>query len=258
MKRREFLALVGGAAATWPLAVYAQPGKMPTIGVLALGNPPVEPFVRGLREGLQAVGYSEDRNIRLEIRSAGGTASRLPELAADLVRLKVDAIVAYQTPAATAAKQATGEVPIVMASAGDPVGTGLVVSLARPGGNVTGTTAGAVETAGKLVELVRDVLPSARRFAVLANETDPFTKPYLAEIDRVARSISMEMEPVMVRPAAPLDAAFQSMTDKRAEAVIIQGSLVRRTRSSLRPSIGCLRFQPTLSNADWRSHGYSR
>ena len=228
MKRREFLALVGGAAATWPLAVYAQPGKMPTIGVLALGNPPVEPFVRGLREGLQAVGYSEDRNIRLEIRSAGGTASRLPELAADLVRLKVDAIVAYQTPAATAAKQATGEVPIVMASAGDPVGTGLVVSLARPGGNVTGTTAGAVETAGKLVELVRDVLPSARRFAVLANETDPFTKPYLAEIDRVARSISMEMEPVMVRPAAPLDAAFQSMTDKRAEAVIIQGSLVRK------------------------------
>ena len=264
MKRREFLALVGGAAATWPLAVYAQPqAKMPTIGVLALGNPPVEPFVRGLREGLQAVGYSEDRNIRLEIRSAGGTASRLPELAADLVRLKVDAIVAYQTPAATAAKQATGEVPIVMASAGDPVGTGLVVSLARPGGNVTGTTAGAVETAGKLVELVRDVLPSARRFAVLANETDPFTKPYLAEIDRVARSISMEMEPVMVRPAAPLDAAFQSMTDKRAEAVIIQGSLVRKDAVELAakhrlPSISTNSSVPRTRRSDGVLRGLRR
>ena len=233
MKRREFIALLGGGTVALPLAARAQQAKVPAIGVLALGNPPVEPFVKGLRDGLQAVGYSEDRNIRLETRSAGGVMSHLPELAAELVRLKVDAIVAYQTPAATAAKQATGDIPIVMASVGDPVGTGLVVSLARPGGNVTGTTAGAVETAGKLVELVRDVLPSARRFAVLANETDPFTKPYLAEIDRVARSIGLEMEPVMVRPAAPLDAAFQRMTDKRAEAVIIQGSLVRKDAMEL-------------------------
>jgi putative ABC transport system substrate-binding protein len=130
--------------------------------------------------------------------------------------------------AATAAKQASSEVPIVMASVGDPVGTGLVASLARPGGNVTGTTAGAVETAGKLVELIREVLPLARRFAVLANEADPFTKLFLAENDRVARSIGLEMEPIMVRPAAPLDAAFQRMTDTRVDAVIIQGSLVRK------------------------------
>jgi putative ABC transport system substrate-binding protein len=228
MRRRAFITLLGGAAAAWPLAARAQSDKGVTIGVLALGNPPVDSFVRGLRDALQEVGYSEDRNIRLEIRSAAGTAGRLPELAAELVRLKVDAIVAYLTPAATAAKQATSEVPIVMAWVGDPVGTGLVASLARPGGNVTGTTNGAVEVAGKLVELIRDVLPSARRFAVLANETDPFTKPFLAEIGRVARSSSLEMEPVMVRPAAPLEAAFQSMTDKRLDAVIIQGSLVRK------------------------------
>jgi putative tryptophan/tyrosine transport system substrate-binding protein len=227
MKRREFMTLLGGAAAAWPLAARAQQAKMPTVGILALGNPPVEPFVKGLQDGLQAVGYSEDRNIRLEIRSAGGDAGRLPELAAELVRLKVDAIVAYQTPSATAAKQATSDIPIVMAGVGDPVGTGLVASLARPGGNVTGTTAGAVEVAGKLVELMREVL-RPRRFAVLANETDPFTNPYLAETDRVARSIGLEMEPVMVRPAAPLDAAFESMTTKRAEAVFIQGSLVRK------------------------------
>jgi putative tryptophan/tyrosine transport system substrate-binding protein len=227
VKRREFMTLLGGAAAAWPLAARAQQAKMPTVGILALGNPPVEPFVKGLQDGLQAVGYSEDRNIRLEIRSAGGDAGRLPELAAELVRLKVDAIVAYQTPSATAAKQATSDIPIVMAGVGDPVGTGLVASLARPGGNVTGTTAGAVEVAGKLVELMREVL-RPRRFAVLANETDPFTNPYLAETDRVARSIGLEMEPVMVRPASPLDAAFESMTTKRAEAVFIQGSLVRK------------------------------
>jgi putative ABC transport system substrate-binding protein len=226
MKRRDFITLLGGAAA-WPLAARAQQAKMPTVGILALGNPPVEPFVKGLQDGLQAVGYGEDRNIRLEIRSAGGVAGRLPELAAELVRLKVDAIVAYQTPSATAAKQATSDIPIVMAGVGDPVGTGLIASLARPGGNVTGTTAGAVEVAGKLVELMREVL-RPRRFAVLANETDPFTNPYLAETDRVARSIGLEMEPVMVRPASPLDAAFESMTTKRAEAVFIQGSLVRK------------------------------
>lgn len=131
-------------------------------------------------------------------------------------------------PSATAAKQATSDIPIVMAAVGDPVGTGLVASLSRPGGNVTGTTVGAVEVAGKLVELIREVMPSARRFAVLANETDPFTKPYLAEIERVARIIGLAMEPVAVRPAAPLEAAFASMTAKAAEAVLIQGSLVRK------------------------------
>ena len=251
MRRRDFIKVIGGTAAAWPLAASAQQAKVPTVGVLALGSPPVERIVKLLRDGLQAVGYSEDRNIRLEIRGAGGTASRLPELAAELVRLKVVAIVAYQTPAATAAKQATSEVPIVMASVGDPVATGLVATLARPGGNVTGTTSGAVETAGKVVELIREVLPSARRFAVLANETDPFTKPFLAESDRAGRSIGLEMEPVMVRPAAPLDAAFQHMTDKRVDAVIIQGSLARKDAVELAtthrlPSVSASPLLPRL------------
>ena len=128
MTRRDFISLVGSAVAL-PLAARAQQTRMPTIGVLALGNPPVEPFLKDLRDGLQEAGYVEGRNIRLEIRSAGAVMSRLPELAAELVRFKVDAIVAYQTPSATAAKQATGDIPIVMAGVGDPVGTGLVASL---------------------------------------------------------------------------------------------------------------------------------
>jgi putative ABC transport system substrate-binding protein len=187
----------------------------------------VEPFVKGLRDGLLAAGYGEDR-IRLEVLTAGGVAGHLPQLAHELVRQKVDVIVAFQTPAATAAKQATSNIPIVMAGVGDPIGTGLVASLSRPEGNVTGSTAGSVETAGKLVELIRELMPAAKRFAVLANETDPFTKPFLAENDRVARIIGLEMEPILVRPADPLEAAFQKMIDKRVDAVIIQGSLVRK------------------------------
>jgi putative ABC transport system substrate-binding protein len=224
MRRRDFLVAVGGAAAAWPGAARAQ-AKVPTIGFLALRSPSPGPFIDGLRDGLRALGYSE---IKLELRSAAGVASRLPEMAAELVRLKADVIVALQTVPATAAKQATGDIPVVMAGVGDPIGTGLVVSMSRPGGNVTGTTVGGAEVAGKIVELIRDVLPSAKRFAVLANEIDPFTKPFLAATGAAARSIGMDMEPVVVRPADPLELAFQAMADKRADAMLIQGSLVRK------------------------------
>jgi putative tryptophan/tyrosine transport system substrate-binding protein len=233
MRRREFITLLGGAAAaascvSWPLAARAQQARMPTIGVLVLGSPPPESILTALRDGLRDVGYTEGRNIRLEIRTADGKADRLPEKAAELVRLKVDIIVAIQTPPATAAKQATNGIPIVMAGVGDPVGTGLVASLGRPGGNVTGLSSGAAEVAGKSVELIREVLPSARRIAVLANATDPFTKPYLAQIGAGARSVGMEMEPVMARPAEALDAAFETMAGKGVDAVIIQGSILRK------------------------------
>jgi putative tryptophan/tyrosine transport system substrate-binding protein len=228
MRRREFIASIGGAAA-WPLAARAQQaGKLPTIGVLVLGSPPPEAFLQALRDELQGVGYTEGHNIRLEIRSAQRQADLLAERAAELVRLKTDIIVAFQTPAATAAKQSTDAIPIVMALVGDPVGTGLVAGYARPGGNVTGTAAGSTEVAGKTVELIREVLPSARRFAVLANETDPFTKPFLAAIGIGARNAGMEMEPVMARPGQSLEAPFESMAVKRVNAVIIQGSLVNK------------------------------
>jgi putative ABC transport system substrate-binding protein len=226
MKRRAFIAGLGSAAA-WPLTLYAQQAKLPTLGVLVLGSPPPEAFLKGLRDALQDIGYIENRSIRLEIRNCEGKADLLGEKAAEFVRLKVDIIVAFQTPAATAAKQTTGEIPIVMALVGDPVGTGLVASYARPGGNVTGTAAGSTEVAGKTVELIREVLPSARSFAVLANETDPFTKPFLAAIGLGADSAGMEMETVMARPGLPLDEAFESIAAKRVNALVIQGSMVR-------------------------------
>lgn len=242
MKRREFMTLLGGAA-TWPLAARAQQAKLPTVGILVLGSPPPDRFLNELRTALRDIGLSEGRNLKLEIRSAEGRTVLLPEKAAELVRLKVDVIVAYQTPTATAAKQATSEIPIVMSGVGDPVGTGLVASLARPGANVTGTSAGVVEVAGKSVELIRELLPSARRVAVFANEADPLATPYLAEIERIARGIGMDIAPVMARPAQPLDPAFAGMAAERADAVIIQGSLVNKDAADLAikyrlPSVG--------------------
>jgi putative ABC transport system substrate-binding protein len=266
MRRREFVSLLGGAAVAWPLMAQAQPAKLPSIGVLVLGNPPPLAFLQSLRDGLRDVGYTEGRNIRLEIRTAEGKADLLPEIAAELVRLKVDIIVAFQTPAATAAKRATGEIPIVLAGVGDPVGSGLVASYARPGGNVTGTTVGGTEVAGKTVELIREVLPSARRIAVLANETDPFTRPFLAATERGARSAGMEMEPVMARPAGQLEGAFETMTAKRVDAVVIQGSMLRHeavdvamkhrlplfSGDRLGPALGCLMAYSAILGEQYR------
>jgi putative ABC transport system substrate-binding protein len=185
-------------------------------------------FLKGFRESLKEAGYVEGRTIRLEVRSAGGRATLLPELAAELVRLKVDVIVTSLTPAAQAAKQATGEIPIVMAPAGDPVATGLVASLARPGGNLTGLSALSAEIVGKSLELIREVIPSAHRVAVLANEIDPFTRTLLEQVGHGARALGMLIEPVMTRPAAPLEAAFEAMTGKRIDALIVQGTIVRK------------------------------
>jgi len=256
LERREFLALVRGGAASLlaPPPAIAQQGQIPAIGVLVLGTPPPDAFIKGLTGELGVLGYADGRNMRLEIRNAGGNADLLAERAAELVRLKVNLIVAFQTLPATAAKQATAEIPIVMGAVGDPVGTRLVDSLARPGGNVTGTAAGSAEVAGKTVELIREVIPNARRFAVLANETDPFTRPYLAENNRAAQRAGMEMQTIMVLPVQPLDTAFKRMVDKRVDAVVFQGSLLSKdavelgikyrlpifSSSSLGTALGCL------------------
>ena len=156
MKRRIFITLLGGAAVAWPLAARAQQPKLATIGILVTGNPDPEEFLQGVRVALRAVGLIEGQNIRLDVRSSEGSDVHLPQL----VRLNVDVIVAALTPAVQAARHATSDIPIVMAPAGDPVATGLVSSLARPGGNITGVSGAAVELAGKRLELIRELLPS--------------------------------------------------------------------------------------------------
>jgi ABC-type uncharacterized transport system substrate-binding protein len=223
MRRREFITLLGGAAA-WPVAASAQQGKLLRIGALVLTSADAQSLGRALREGLREFGYAEGPNFAFEFRSADGNTDRLPELAAELVRLPVDVIVATFTPCALAAKQATTTIPIVMAAVADPISAGLAQSLARPGGNITGFSNMAAETAGKSVELLRDMLPSLRRVAVLANPADPFTRQLLEQVHLAGRTAGIEIAPVaMARGPDDVEAAFAMMTQERAEAVVVQG-----------------------------------
>jgi putative ABC transport system substrate-binding protein len=229
MKRREFITLLGGAAA-WPLAARAQQPKVATIGILV---PSPEAFLQAFRGALRAAGLIEGQNIHLEVRSAEGNDTLLLQKATELVRLKVDVIVASLTPAVQAARHATSDIPIVMAPAGDPVATGLISSLARPGGNITGVSAAAVETAGKRLELIRELLPSVRRVAVLVNETDPFAAPFVAQLGQSARSIGMQIELILVHPDAPQAPAFAAMSAKQVDAFIVELGTIRPETAEL-------------------------
>jgi putative tryptophan/tyrosine transport system substrate-binding protein len=231
MKRREFIALLGGAAASAPFAARAQQAGMVTIGILNFQNP--EPFRTMLRDDLRDLGYAEGRNLKVEFRSAEGSRDRISGLAAELVGLHVDVLVAYPTPAAVALQQATREIPIVMLGAGDPVGTGLVASLARPGGNVTGTSSTTAELGAKTLELVRDFIPSAQRVAVLANAADPFTKSFLQQMQMGAPSLGLEIQTVMINEPDELDSAFAAMKQGALDAAIVQPSLPRKRVADL-------------------------
>jgi putative ABC transport system substrate-binding protein len=233
MKRREFIMLLGGAAVGGPLASAAQQPKVPTIGALVIGNADPEEFWREFRHGLHDLGYVEGQNVRFEFRSAEGQANRLPELAAELVRLKVDVIVTWFTPTTQAAKQATSQIPIVMADAGDPIGTGLVASLPRPGGNVTGIAGVTAELAGKCIELVRDLLPAARRATALTNATDPFAKPFLEQVQLAGEATGITINPVRISSREEFEGAFAAMEKERPDAVIVQPSLPSKCAAEL-------------------------
>ncbi len=226
MRRRDFITVVGGAAAAWPLAARGQQSKIARIGALYIGTADAETFKKELREQLRELGYVEGQNIAFEFRSAEGKLDRLPELAAELVRLKVDVIVTLYVPPSLAAKQATRDIPIV-AIVGDPVETGIVPSLARPGGNITGVSLMASALAGKSVELFRDMLPSVRRVGVLGHATNPvFAKAMLDEVLVAGRPTGTEIQPVvMVSGPDEFEAAFMTMVKERADAVVVQGSL---------------------------------
>ena len=182
-------------------------------------------FLPAFREAIQDLGYIEGQSIRYEFRSDEGQVGRLPELAAELVRLKVDLIVTWFTPAAQAAKQATRDIPIVMALAGNPVETGLVESLARPGGNITGMAGVAAELAGKSVQLIREMLPSTHRVVALANAPDPFSKPFVEHIRLGGAATGTTIDPIMIHNSEELEATFQAMEADRPDAVIVQPSL---------------------------------
>jgi len=220
MRRREFITLLGGAAA-WPLAARAQqPGKLPTIGFLGGAtweSQWVAPFVQRLHE----LGWSEGRTVAIEYRWTEGRNERAAEIAAEFVRLKVDVIVTYSTPPILAAKQATSVIPIVFAAAGDPVGAGLVASLARPGGNVTGLSLLATDLAGKRIELLREVVPGLRRLAILGNVGNPLVVLEIGQVQAAARTLGLDViTSSEIRKAEDIVPALEAFNG-RADAVFV-------------------------------------
>jgi ABC-type uncharacterized transport system substrate-binding protein len=236
MQRRQFITVLGGISAglVWPLSSSAQK-PMRRIGVLVIGNTDADAlsFQAELREELRKSGYADGQNLAFELRSAEQKLDLLPKLAAELVALKVDVIVALYTPCALAAKQATREIPIVVVS-GDPVGTGLVPSLAQPGGNVTGVSLVAAEMHGKCVELFRDMLPSLRRVGAVVNAADPFFKFVLEQVQLAGKTSNIEIAPiVMVRGSQEIEAALASVKKEEAGAVVVQASLASKQVADL-------------------------
>jgi len=236
VRRRDFIAVVGNAAIAWPRAARAQEKKIDRVGVLLLDNAAAvlsASFLGAVRDELRKAGYVEQQNVLFDFVSAEGKIDRLPKLAAVLVASKVDLIVALLTPCAHAAQQATREIPIV-AYAGDPVETGLVASLARPGGNITGVSAMTSQLHGKCVELFKDMLPSTHRIGAIINAADTSSKPILDQIQNAGKMTGIEIAPtVFVRSPGEIDAAFTAVKKEGADAVILQGSIPTRIAAEL-------------------------
>jgi putative tryptophan/tyrosine transport system substrate-binding protein len=224
IRRRQFITLLSGAAAAWPLAARAQQtGKLPTIGYLGATTRSAESQrVDALVERLREFGWIESRNLTVEYRYAEGRSERYAEVAAEFVRLNVDVIVTYGTPAVAATKQATPAIPIVFAVAGDPVGSGLVASLARPGGNVTGLSLQKTDIADKRLELLREVVPSLRRLAVMANAGNPVPLLEMREVEATARRLGHEVATFEIRRAEDIVPAFDALKG-RADALYLCG-----------------------------------
>jgi len=206
-----------------PLAADAQQaGKVARIGYVGVSSASAVPHAdEAFRHGLRDLGYVEGQNIAIEYRWAEGQLDRLPDLAAELVRLKVDVIVASSTPTALAAKNATRTIPIVFVTAGDPVGSGLVAGIARPGGNITGLSLLAPEIVAKQLQLLKEAVPQASRVAVLSNPANPYTALMVKETEAAARSLGMWVQLLGVRGADAFDSAFSAVTKGRASALFV-------------------------------------
>jgi len=209
-----------GILLTQLLSAAQNPAKVPRIGYLSAGPSGPSPNIEVFRQGLRALGYVEGQTITIEYRYAAGRDDRLADLAAELVRLKVELIVTDSSPAARAAKQASKTIPIVMSASGDPIGTGLIASLARPGGNITGLTHLSPELSGKRLELLKETFPKASRVAVLWNGANPDKASDFRETEAAARAFGVQLQSLEVRTANDFDKAFVAATSKRAQALI--------------------------------------
>ena len=231
MKRREFITLLGGAA-VWPLAARAQQVALPVVGYLSVGSPESDASrLTGLRRGLNQTGYVEHHNVAIEYRWAEGQNDRLPALAADLVQRRVAVIAATTTPAALAAKAATMTIPIVFEMASNPVRLGLVASLNRPGGNVTGVTQLNVELAPKRLELLHEALPTTSVMALLVNPTDPaISEPTTRDLLSAARTLGLELHVLNASTERDFDVVFAKLIRLRAGGLVISSDALFTSR----------------------------
>jgi len=222
MRRRDFMVSLAGAMTAWPLAARAQRKAMPVIGVLSTGSPSVSSGpMEAFRQGLSEAGYVEGRNVAIEYRWAEGRYDRLPALAADLVGRKVDLIVASSPPAARAAKRATSTIPIVFRGPADPVRDGLVASLARPGGNLTGVITIANELAAKRLELLSELVPMAGVIALLVNPNDANAERVIRDVQEGARTKRLQLHVLKAHTESEIDTAFASLVQLYAGALVV-------------------------------------
>jgi putative ABC transport system substrate-binding protein len=223
MRRREFITLLGGAAAAWPLAAGAQQAAIPVIGFLSSRAADTEAnLVAAFHQGLVEAGYSEGRNVKVEYRWARGQYDLLPALAADLVRVRVAVLVtAGGAPAALAAKGATSTIPIVFATGDDPVKLGLVASLNQPGGNATGVAVFVISLLPKRLQLLRELLPTATSIGLLMNPNAPAAESQLAEVQDAARSLGVRLDVVHAANERDIEAAFSSLAERRPSALLL-------------------------------------
>jgi putative ABC transport system substrate-binding protein len=231
MKRREFITLLGGAAAAWPLAARAQPGRLPTIGFMGpLASSAMSLWTAAFVQRLRELGWIEGRTIAIEFRWGEGRSERFPEIMAELVRLKVSVIVTGGTAAVIAAKKATSVIPIVFGSVADPVGTGLVASLARPGSNVTGLSNQSADLPGKRFELLREVVPGLRRLAIMANVSNPANVLEMSEGQAAARTLGLDVVKVEIRRAEDIVPALEALKGDADALYVVTDALVNTNR----------------------------
>ena len=222
MNRRKFIALLGGAAAAWPLPARAQPSRVPRIGVLLQGTATsFTPRVQAFLEGLRDLGYVEGRTATLEWRWGEDRIDRLPEHAAELVRRDVDVIVTAGTPAAKALKNATRTIPIVMAIVGDPVAAGLVESLARPGGNATGFSIVATDLSGRRLQLLKEIVPGLSSVAAISNGANPQSQSELRETQVAARILNLQLHSMPISADTSIENTFEKVKNESVQALIV-------------------------------------
>ena len=223
MRRRDFITVIAGSATTWPLAPRAEQPAIPVIGYLYAGSPESSTQrVAAFRKGLNEAGYREGENVAIEFRWANDQTDRLPELAADLIRRRVAVIATPgSTPASLAAKAATTTIPIVFGIGSDPVQEGLVASLARPGGNVTGVAWQSGELGAKRLALLHELLPKAMRVVLLVNPNNPLTAPIVADVQTAAPSVGVQIEVMTATNNREIDSAFAGLAQKRIDALLV-------------------------------------